>query len=460
MLSKEELMAIYLRSPYLQFQPRPDAVEEGDEQTRFTTDNFNGVKVLVSGNGAGKSENTSFCVAKFLYSTPPPNKITPYYIVSVDKETVGKIWMQKLSKYIPEDQIDNIWWYKTKLYPNMILLKPNKNGNQWMLYFMSAQQGRDAFQSVDAGGYWVDEQVDHSILEELNTRCRTYWFPNSKFYTFTPLKPDIWALELYENRNEDSIKGMYRFYRMNTLLNPYVDQEYKDNFFPTLTPEQQRTRIFGDFSNLSGVVYKYFTHDLILKSSQYPDIEKADKFYCGVDCGYRHPAFVKIAKIKDIYYIFDEYQGKDMLPEELALEIKKRNYDYRYKTIADSEDPGSIRIMNKNGIITVMPNKSVKDGTDYCSYLMYNKKLFFFDRCRTTILQTKSYQWTPEKEGKETKDLVIKTNDHTCDSFRMVLFTMKTAEIKPWESTIPNNKPIQLINQLINQNMKNPYVVR
>lgn len=60
-IAKAEL---YIKNKYLHFEPRPDDCDNGDEQTSFISDEWEGVKCVLAGNAAGKTRMGLGCWQK------------------------------------------------------------------------------------------------------------------------------------------------------------------------------------------------------------------------------------------------------------------------------------------------------------------------------------------------------------------------------------------------------------
>ena len=109
-MTEEELMEEYLKNKYIQFEPRPDDPDNGDEQTTYITDEFSGIKCVIGGNRSSKTYGTAWLFAHELYTRKAPQPNTPCWIVSKTLELAGMIWSQALCFFIPQDQIEHIRW--------------------------------------------------------------------------------------------------------------------------------------------------------------------------------------------------------------------------------------------------------------------------------------------------------------------------------------------------------------
>lgn len=446
MLSEEELMKAYLEMPYLQFEPRPNT--ETDQMTSFINDDFEGGKIILGGTGSAKSYTTAFLFAQTIFKNKAPLPNTPIWIGSQTHDMVGNIWLQALSRFIPQDMIENIRWRKTGLHPEIVMLKKDEKGNSFNIHFFSYEQGRRALQSTNVWAVWLDEQCSSDIIEEVWGRLRTWKHPNMLIYSLTPLDPDKFLEELYERRDEPEIAGLWRFYHLDTMKNPHITDEWKKNYLDSLPPDVRLTRQFGLFASYKGAVYPEFTNDLC------QPIKKKEQLngnqYLAIDFGFHHPAAMWIIEENGTYYVVNDFQGHDIMPDKLANTILERGWDYRWKTFADYEDTISVRYLNAAGITTSAARKNVLDGINNLKTLMYNKRFYVYPDCRETIKQLKSYQWKVYAEDKEQKDEVKKVNDHLADCARYITYTTLKSKVNPWNATVGGSAAYKLIKPMHN----------
>ena len=440
-----ELAKRMLESPYLAFQPRPDRPDLGDEMTSYLTDNKPG-KIVLGGNGSSKSYCSAWLVANMLYTHEPPEPNTPIWIIATTLDQVGKIWTQAMSRFIDKKDIlpNGIRWRKSELEPEIVRMKPNPQGNSWNLYFLSSEQGRKALQSASVWMAWCDEQAPPDVIEEVWARLRRWSHPNKFLLSCTPLDPDPWLQDLWDRREEPAIKSLYGFYRLNTLCNDFSDKEGVKAWLESLSPDQRATRQFGDFANFRDACFgTEFTNDLIIGpgDAEYESVKhKIDSMeqFIGVDFGYHHPAALWMAKDGNKYYVIDEVQLHDVMPNELAQVIKRR-YDHRHKVYVDYEDIISARTLTAAGVRnSPCAGKNVHHSILLCKDLMWQKKVYVFKSCVQTVRQLRGYRWklpdenADKEEPDQNKPKVLKIRDHLVDCFRYVIWTTAKRAVSPW----------------------------
>jgi phage terminase large subunit-like protein len=401
-----------IHKPHNRFRFNIEEFGEG-EYYGFTLD---GNHLFCLGNfweqsNSGKTYCSAMLLCRELEAREPPLPNTPVWIISQTLEMCGSIYSQAISQFIPADRIENIRWRKMGLYPETVILKKNKKGNNYIIQFFSYEMGRQALQSSNVYMAWLDEQAPQAVIEEVMTRLRTWWHPNCFIYSLTPLSPDPHLQELYERREDDDVKNLWRFYRLNTMKNEFVDKTWKSAFLESLSPEQRQTRQFGQFSNYSGAIYKEFGDHHVINPF---DITGASKWLLGVDFGFRFNAASWIAELNGKYYVFDELLMQETMTEDFCEAILKKGFDYRYRAYCDWADPMAIRRMDIGGIYAQNALKNVYDGIETLRSLFYQDRLFIFKTCKRTIMQMRNYCWEEIKEGKEVKQQPKKVNDHLC----------------------------------------------
>lgn len=444
----------YLHQPLYSFEPRPDCPTEYDQQTSFVFDDFDGVKVCQAGTGSGKTECCAYRVARFLLETPPPRKNTPFIVVSQDFNMVGSIWTEKLSRYITEEYIHDRHWRNTKLeQPKCVVLKPDAAGHNWLIDFRSYEQGREQFQAISAGGFWLDELAPFDILMEIFARCRDYNFPNSKFYTFTPLEPEPEIEALSNRQHDEGVKEYWRFYRMNTSKNTALNRKWYDAFFGSLPDDLKETRMLGTFGSYKGAVFKEINdHVHVIEPFALPE---GCTFYRAVDYGFRTAACLWLARSTDgTWYVTSEFQLSDEMEfredgkthtQQFAERIKvipwdNKNPAYR-QTFADWANPTAISDFGRlYGIHCTPARKDVHPGIEAVRRKLVGiegkPKLFIFSNCTQLLTQMKKYRFkrTPSNPFNPVaaSDDVIKVDDHLVDCLRYAIFSSEGEVTKAW----------------------------
>jgi phage terminase large subunit-like protein len=385
-------------------------------------------------HNSGKTFTTSWLLANILYTSPPPEPNTPVWILATTLDQVGLLWSQGLRKFIDPKDILHVRWRKTGLFPEVVQIKPDARGNSWNLYFYSCEQGREALQAATVYTAWIDEQSPSDVIEEVWGRLRRWQHANMFLLTCTPLSPDPWLQELWDRRDEPEIANLYKFYRLNTVCNDHLSEQWRRDFLASLSPDQRATRQFGDFANFKGAVFPEFTSDLIIE----PINTEAMEQFIGVDFGFHHPAALWMARDGDTYYVIDEVQLNDAMPDQLATSIKRR-YDYRHKVICDYEDIISARTLTAAGIHNgPCLGKKVVHSLLLMKDLFWRKKIKVFKTCVQAVRQLRGFRWkdfdemADKEELDQLKPKVIKIRDHLVDCAKYIIWTTHRNKVTPW----------------------------
>lgn len=410
------------KNPLYKFQPRPDAPEQFDQQASFVNDRKPGIMCCISGNGAGKSFSCSYKVAKFLLDTPPPEPNTPFWVLSQSMDLVtDSCWSQNLSHFIGHDQIhDVVWFRQAKNQPKSIVLKPHKNGNNYILELKSYDMDRKALQGANIIGFWADEQCPQPILREVLARTRKWNYPGSKLYTLTPLTPDPDPESLqyiFEHQDE---YPTWSFYRQNTRLNKTLDPNYVKLIEENEVSALVETRLTGAFANFQGAVYPQFdTKKHVIKPI---DINRNWLHIRGLDLGFSHATcclWCAVDQITKTYYIYKEYLKTKTSVEDHVREINEgwNSLSVRGHTYADPAAAATLHEFRLRGLNTVPANKDILAGIANVQTLLREPvKLFIFDTCPTLISQIRNYVWDKDKYDRPTK-----VNDDAVDALRYLV---------------------------------------
>ena len=457
-----------LDNAYWFFEPRPDNVERGDEQTTFLNSLNPGVTFLLGGNGSGTTTAGLFKVAKFiLEQQPPPHKDTPFWIIAESyQQVMDACWKEKLfgRGMIPESEIDRprISWYKpNQNWPYRVPLKPwpGRPGKNWVLEFKSYAQGRAQMQASAIGGFLFVEQFPWGILEEVLRGCREYEFRGSKLAEFTPVDPER-SINLEEMIDRDELPQGWQVCHANTecaVEAGQVSQEWFDEFFGMLPDEVKPVRCRGEFGKFAGQIYAGWNAKIHLVDDDVIDFPDGVQYRRTIDWGAGpQNAFVCLWMYRNglgQWFVFDEYYSTDQMRDtvEHLVAVQERSAIWQWKeghplygtTYADPSSPASIRIASKltnyrpdvKPISITPANNSVLEGIEHVQYLLKcepaldgHPRLFVHqDRCPKLAQQMRIYRWERGSESglnpRDARRQPLKKDDHTCDALRYCVFT-------------------------------------
>lgn len=419
------MAARYLSHPLHTFVPRKDTVGV-DEQTAFTEEEYDGIQCVVAGNGSGKTYCAAYKLARFLAETEPPDRYTPFWILSKNMEqATGNCWAQNLATFLTDEYIQDIRWHnKTQGLPKSIILKP-KNGKSFVLEFKSYDMSQDRLMGANIIGFWTDESCPWPILVELIARCRKWKGP--RIYTLTPLSPDVDLEKAYNDK-----KDGWKFYRFNTvkaLEAGHVDPNYVRHIEENEMEELIETRLSGAFASWAGLIFKNFSLNIHVIDPI--DIPRTFIRMRGIDFGWSHEtACVWAARDPNNkkYYITQEYYKDQGSLEQHVLAINE-GWEYSNPCYGATYTDWQAAQMRHEFAIRGIPNlpadKWVLPGIGRMQALFRQKRLFIFKNCEKLIEQVRIYAWDPKK-----MDQPIKKNDDLVDSLRYICYSDR-AELQP-----------------------------
>lgn len=443
-------LAKHLADPLYSFTPRPDDPNNYDEQTSFVFDDFDGIKICLAGNASGKSACAAYAVVRFLLTTPAPRDLCPFLICSQSFDMCGAIAQEKLIPLL-KGLVESVRWRNVaRQFPAEMVLKPSVNGNRWVLDFRSYEQGRQQFQAIAAGGYWLDEQMsDWSLAVEVHMRCREWSFSNNKFITLTPLEPSTEIQDIYQRRQEFNVARSYRFYRMNTMANKTLSESWRKSFFDVVPEDMVATRQLGAFAAFEGLIYKEFRDEVhLFKMARRAPVNAIH--FRSIDFGFRNAACLWAYELGGNFFVYDELLIHDTLTESFADKINQISKSWGWvdgdvafsTTYADWEDPAAMVRMRQAGIPCVPARKDVGAGIDCVrgKFIGAGKipQLYISNKCVELIRELKEYVWMKPARNPLNKlsepDKPVKYHDHLADALRYLIYSRECSIVQPWSS--------------------------
>ena len=468
-------LQLMLEHPYYCWEPRPDNPEVFENQTAFVNDNTSSLAICLGGTGSGKTDAAAYKTARYVLETPPPREACPFWIVAASFEQVGGIcWGEKLSRFIPEDAIcpNGIRWQDSKAqHPRFVQLKhPTKPGAVgWILEFKAYAQQIISMTGRSIGGYWCNEEVPFDFVQEIKGRCRDYNSPG--WCDFTPItcKDPRWPKAYLKPPKK------WTFYHLHTMHNPYVDQEWKDEFYATVPEDLWDLRTIGKFSATVGQVFKEYRYDIhVVEPFAIPRTWKKIR---AIDFGFNN-AFVCLWIAEDSdgnYYVYDEYFRNQRPYDQHADEIRNKGYTIRWKDAAtgawdtwksrtwthnckdgdeiyfgqtySDNDPQCRVELERRGINCTPAAKgpgSINPGVEYLRSLIVphaatgRPRLFFFGKknasdpdnsevCSNLIREVGAYHYAEGTESRSPNEEPVKVDDHAIDAMRYALVSVRTS---------------------------------
>ena len=324
----------------------------------------------------------------------------------------------KLDKYLPTGTKKTRW----NAQDQAVAILPNGG----RIVNKSCDSGRDAFQGSSISLCWIDEEPnDEGIFHEC--LLRTVDQKGKVIITATPLKGLSWMFERFV---ENPAKG-FEVVKISGLDNPYVSSFKMRRTVSHLTEASQRSRLFGEFSSQSGLVYPEFSKDThLIDIEEIPDHWRR---YISIDFGSSHPfCALWVAEAPAGYYssdttliVYRELYWTNKTTIESGREINRINKLHNEEIhwyVADPESKDGRLTLGRECFIRTLPapkHLGVNEGINMVrEYLQIDKegksRLLFTKDVKNTLREFRLYKW----DNKSKKDVVKKTNDHAMDSLR------------------------------------------
>jgi len=261
-------------------------------------------RLLFGGNQSGKSMCASYDLACFATGKHPyvpiekiPKGTIKIWVISAEYVTIKTGIYRHLKSFIPEWEIQKVGPnVQGHMLPSFLIIKRHSSMEikgkpaYAEISFMSAKgDQREKFQAEAVDFFYIDEEIEEKIIEELEARTL---ITGGRFTISATLAESYdWILEL-ERKGEEGDPGV-SLTRLSTQENPYVHKETLEFFKNKWSDEAQEYRILGKSKRSTGLVYKDFD-DNIHRVNSFPIPKEWPKF-CAIDPGIRICAVLWIA---------------------------------------------------------------------------------------------------------------------------------------------------------------------
>lgn len=347
-----------------------------------------------------------------------PKKPSTVWCASLSYKDGLEYLRPKLDKYLPRGTKKTRWTSQDRAVATL------PNGGR--IVSMSCDSGRQSFQGGSISLCWIDEEPnEEGIFDEV--LLRTVDLKGKVIITATPLKGMSW---MFDRFIENPAIG-FEVVKISGLDNPYVSSFKMRRTVSHLNDKQQRSRLFGDFSSQSGLVYSSFDKSIhVIEPEEIPNHWER---FISIDFGSSHPfCALWIAVAPSGYYnddetliVYRELYWTNKTTIESGREINRINKLHNEKIdwyVADPESKDGRLTLGRECNIRTLPapkHLGVNEGINMVlEYLHINKsgksRLLFFNTCKNLLKEFRLYKW----DNKSKKDVVKKQNDHAMDSLR------------------------------------------
>jgi len=202
--------------------------------------------------------------------------------------------------------------------------------------------------------------------------------------------------------------------------NPFCNKDYIETLEGLKNEDLNYYKIYclGIEAELEGIIYKPFK---IININSYPENDKYDSIYYGLDFGFNNPSALiqvgiddKVRYLKELLYQTHLTNSDLIMQLEIHIPKALRNYPI----YADNAEPNRIEEIRRAGFNCIPADKSVKDGIDFCKRQNYIS-------CSENANLNKErsvYCYKKDKNGKAIEE-PIKFKDHALDALRYADYT-------------------------------------
>tara|TARA_R100000664_G_scaffold34220_1_gene55221 strand:+ start:5641 stop:7098 length:1458 start_codon:yes stop_codon:yes gene_type:complete len=323
----------------------------------------------------------------------------------------------KISKYLPAGTKEKNW----NNHGRSSVTLPNGG----KIISMSADSGRKKYQGISCKLAWLDEEHPQEIFEEC--MLRTIDTRGIVFITMTPLLGITWPNEVFIQNNQDP--SSFKYHMLSGLDNPWVSSVKMRKAVNHLSQEAQDSRLYGRFTNQTGLVYPEINQSLhVVKPFSIPDHWK---IYLTVDFGVVNPfACLCVAhdESDNTLYVIGEYfkTGETTIHNGNMVRKKFDKYGKYTYVVADPESKDGRMLLARH---CGLPNKPAPKHIGVINSINLVKErltpdadgkphLFIFNNCKELLKEFRLYSWNKNTTGKDT---VKKQHDHGLDALRYLV---------------------------------------
>lgn len=458
---KEELLKLLSQKSIKQaetklekFSPNPGA-QEGFFKSSAT------VRMLIGGNGLGK---TTCLVLELLYTHL---KCHPFrdtastnhtWVIVPGLHKVEDYW-RELQKWCPPTKLPEV----DKMGSSSIrrLRWHNKNTTT----FYSMDQDPAQLEGTNLDGLFVDEPPPRALWVAAYRGLRNNPDHYMAVLALTPISEPWVYTELYQPAKLGKDKST-EIFEGSTYENVHLSKDFIEDFKSRLTPEEVKVRIYGEFAQLQGRVFKEFSRQRhVIPAQPWPEEWPV---WVGIDPHSRKPntaVFIGITP-EDNFIVINELVLEASI-EDFGLRLLEMERHFHYRVISRRIDNSgaqldwsrrpAVEILREIGCrVSPMRNreKNVDDSISRIKQLLYGERpraqllnaskahlsgsdaklneatkpiprLKFFDSCPYTIQDMELYSWHdnryPDRTGLAEKPRKI--NDDMIDPLRYVVMS-------------------------------------
>lgn len=269
-------------------------------------------------------------------------------------------------------------------------------------------------------------EVDEFDFDQLSLRLRSRNPYNQVHCMFNPVSKENWVYKRWFKEdaayNKENTVILHTTYKNNKFL----PKEYIENLLEMerTNPAYFRIYALGEFATLDKIIYtnwrvECFDYRQILKEV------KDSKAIFGLDYGFTNdPTAFEcsiIDKINKRLWVFDEFQEKGLLNDEIAEKIIHMGYR-KEVIVADSSEPKSNEELRRCGIDRIKGAVKGRDSIINGINLLQQYEIIIHPKCVCIQEEIKNYTWKKGKDG-EYINVPIDKYNHGLDALRYAVST-------------------------------------
>lgn len=259
-------------------------------------------------------------------------------------------------------------------------------------------------------------------FDQLNLRLRSKNPYNQIHLMYNPVSKSNWVYNHWHQReiNPETTMLLHTTYKDNRFLpQDYIQalEEMKETNFA-----YYKIYALGEFATLDKVIFNNWK----IEDFNYREIIKENmdiKALFGLDWGYTNDPTAFICALVDEenkkLYIFDEFQERGLLNNEIAQRIIDMGYGKETIT-ADGAEPKSIDELRTHGISRIRGAKKGNDSILNGIQFIQQFEIIVHSQCVHMIEELQNYTWQKDKNGIYINKPIDKYN-HGIDALRYAL---------------------------------------
>ena len=313
----------------------------------------------------------------------------------------------------------------------------NKEGYKELIFYVvgGGKNGDEAkVQGLEVLFWYADEVSTYAkpFFDMMLTRLSRQ--DSKALFTLNPASPTHWLKKwIDENTDINSLNYVenYVYTRTYKLTDNYsLPEEYVEQISKSLKGVMYNRLVLGKWAIGEGLIYSVDNIKINDNKKELEDfiINNRAKLTIGVDLGTIHPsAFILVAKVKNTYYVMEEYYKQKVAPSELAKDLVKFYNNcidkYGYYNIDIKYDHAAAWFATEFCLInkTITLQKAKKDvlkGIMNIEHKINNGNLVISQDCKNLINELNGYSWDEKNDNSP-----IKLNDDACDALRYAIFS-------------------------------------